>query len=787
MGQKIRIFYQVVGIAFLLTFFFSFSALAQEREKVSELLLDQLNQIMADNQQATSHYQLAVEILQSNRQEVLMENKAISEEFERIKSILSDKEYYELIKVFFLSHFSLERVPNEDLIRFTKDFIEANKTKYSYECKKTLIEVIREGRLPYRNLGLINEGITYYTALANFFEKGGDPEVLSVVYSVLPGFYTRMGLADKAEYYVLKSLSYLDDNSANDTLNVLLGTSGKANRYSQLGIITSENNDNSQALDYLKLSLIEYEKLKAPMLYTDGLLLYVLIGRASVALEKDSSLYYFDKAAEILGQYENKDNDEFKLLSKIELNEYYAWYYLERGKYFIDIQNDSAAYYFEKAKRLKEEKNLQTTGPIGELIPNYYAAKVAYTQNEPLAAVELLLPEIQELRSISNRKSLLIELELLAQAFAAAGKYKEGFDVQSEVLQLMKLIKQESDATKTLSFEIEKQIQENENDIAVLKAKEEINEKVKYYLYGITALLGLFAITLGIAIFNKQKSNARLASKNKEVTDALELLKQTQSQLIQSEKMASLGELTAGIAHEIQNPLNFVNNFSEVNKELIEEANEELEKGDIEETKAILKDLAENSEKINHHGKRAGDIVKGMLEHSRKSTGEKVLTDLNALADEYLRLSYHGLRAKDKSFNADVSTDFDPNLPKVEVIPQDIGRVLLNLINNGFYAVNEKAKKDPDSYREDDYNPQVIVSTKKTEDGIEVSVQDNGSGIPDSIKEKIFQPFFTTKPTGSGTGLGLSLSYDIVKAHGGELALETSTNEGAKFIIKLSL
>jgi signal transduction histidine kinase len=292
----------------------------------------------------------------------------------------------------------------------------------------------------------------------------------------------------------------------------------------------------------------------------------------------------------------------------------------------------------------------------------------------------------------------------------------------------------------------------------------------------------------------------QVTERTRDLRQSLESLKVTQAQLIQSEKMASLGELTAGIAHEIQNPLNFVNNFSELNKELVQEANEELDKGDIEETKAILKDLAENSEKINHHGKRAGDIVKGMLEHSRKSTGEKVLTDLNALADEFLRLSYYGIRAKDKSFNSDFSTDFDPNLPKVEVIPQDIGRVLLNLINNAFYAVNEKAKTTPQPPEGGvEYKPTVIVKTMSVKsssgdsrlpDGqvvVQISVQDNGFGIPDSIKEKIFQPFFTTKPTGQGTGLGLSLSYDIVKAHGGELLVESKGGEGSEFRVLFPL
>ena len=269
-----------------------------------------------------------------------------------------------------------------------------------------------------------------------------------------------------------------------------------------------------------------------------------------------------------------------------------------------------------------------------------------------------------------------------------------------------------------------------------------------------------------------------IINRNKKANTALEEtlsnLKSTQTQLIQSEKMASLGELTAGIAHEIQNPLNFVNNFSEVSEELVTELKGELEKGDFEEAKAISEDVKENLKKINHHGQRASGIVKGMLQHSRTSTGEKELTDINALADEYLRLAYHGLRAKDKSFNADFKTDLDDSLPKINVIPQDMGRVLLNLINNAFHAVTGADK------------PKVLVQTRQIEDTIEIRVSDNGSGIPDDIKDKIFQPFFTTKAAGEGTGLGLSLSYDIVtKGHGGELKVETKEGEGTEFIVIL--
>jgi signal transduction histidine kinase/ligand-binding sensor domain-containing protein len=285
----------------------------------------------------------------------------------------------------------------------------------------------------------------------------------------------------------------------------------------------------------------------------------------------------------------------------------------------------------------------------------------------------------------------------------------------------------------------------------------------------------------------EEKVSHRTAQLNKSIDE----LKATQSQLIQSEKMASLGELTAGIAHEIQNPLNFVNNFAEVSGELIDEMKEELEKGNMEAVVEISDDLQENLKKINHHGKRADSIVKGMLEHSRGSTGDKKLTDINALADEFLRLSYHGLRAKDKSFTADFETDLDPNLPLVNVVAQDLGRVILNLINNAFYACTEKSKKSLEN-GSSTYKPKVSVLTRMVElpgshSGVELCIKDNGGGIPKAIRDKIFQPFFTTKPTGSGTGLGLSLSYDIVKSHGGDLRVKSNEGEGTEMIIFLPI
>ena len=321
--------------------------------------------------------------------------------------------------------------------------------------------------------------------------------------------------------------------------------------------------------------------------------------------------------------------------------------------------------------------------------------------------------------------------------------------------------------------------------------KESIQTKNEIKTYAMLSGLGIFLLVALLLYRNnrqKQKANLILQEQKQKVEATLQELKQTQTQLIQSEKMASLGELTAGIAHEIQNPLNFVNNFSEVNVELIDELKTEVRSlAPLEMTEQLIDDIKANSEKINHHGKRAAEIVKGMLQHSRSSSGIKEPTDINALCDEYLRLSYHGLRAKDKSFNATMKTDFDESIGKINIIPQDIGRVVLNLLTNAFYVVDEKKKACQAELVEAGkvYDPTVSINTKKIGDKVLISVTDNGNGIPQKVLDKIFQPFFTTKPTGQGTGLGLSLSYDIVKAHGGELKVETKELEGTTFSIQI--
>jgi len=380
------------------------------------------------------------------------------------------------------------------------------------------------------------------------------------------------------------------------------------------------------------------------------------------------------------------------------------------------------------------------------------------------------------------------ELDDLGNAFAYLKIHQE-ITEESEKL---------DELNRIADAEVKEILDRSRKEIEVLEQEQfesiQKNRIQRLWIISITGAL-LSALVILLVLFrnnkNKQKANKLLLSQKEKIQDTLEKLEATQTQLIQSEKMASLGELTAGIAHEIQNPLNFVNNFSEINQELLLEVREGIASGNLEEVKDIIEDLTENEVKISEHGKRADSIVKGMLLHSRTATGEKTETDINALCDEYLRLAYHGLRAKDRNFNADFETQLDPSLPKIKVVPQDIGRVLLNLFNNAFCAASDEALhvrqiiSEGQAKADSNFMAKLNVSTKLLDDKIQISISDNGPGIPEDIRDKIFQPFFTTKPTGEGTGLGLSLAYDIVKAHGGQLKLETDENEGSTFFIIL--
>jgi two-component system, NtrC family, sensor kinase len=471
--------------------------------------------------------------------------------------------------------------------------------------------------------------------------------------------------------------------------------------------------------------------------------------------------------------------------------------HLRLGKYCLELPDkEKSLMHLNNALQLSR----QIGDPTGRSRAAMELAKISLEMDEPANAVAMLTiaethaPEA----TLRFRKEIYKDM---AEAWYLLGDYKSAYlnsliysalkDSVSAAENLGKITR----LTNVLEFENELALKKESNEKMIAIKEAQINRERftrNIFLSGM-----ILAVVLVVIIFIRFIEKKKLSSK---LNETLGNLRATQKQLIHAEKMASLGELTAGIAHEIQNPLNFVNNFSEVSNELIMEVEEERAKNQESRNEKlvseILTDIKQNLEKINHHGKRADAIVKGMLQHSRTNTGQKEPTDINALADEYLRLSYHGLRAKDKTFNAMFETDFDPNLPKVEVVPQDIGRVLLNLINNAFYACAERSRSTVSEKNltglEESYKPTVTVSTKNLGDRVEISVKDNGNGIPEKIKNKIFQPFFTTKPTGQGTGLGLSLSYDIIKAHGGELSVrtplekaETKAAEGTEFIIIL--
>ena len=406
----------------------------------------------------------------------------------------------------------------------------------------------------------------------------------------------------------------------------------------------------------------------------------------------------------------------------------------------------------------------------------YTIARFYKLLNKPDSGIYYALNALKVAQSISQKKTIMESTALLSDFYELIDPQRSLEYLRTSVVYKDSLF----GAGNLQAIEVLADQQE-EYQKQIINARAQYKNQLRQYAF-LTGLVILLLIA-GILYRNnrqKQKANSLLRQQKEKVETTLSDLKATQQQLIQSEKMASLGELTAGIAHEIQNPLNFVNNFSEINKELVDELKSELTTGNGQQAIEIADSIKANEEKINHHGKRADAIVKGMLQHSRTSNGQKEPTDINALVDEYLRLAYHGLKAKEKSFDAQINTDFENSIGMINIIPQDIGRVILNLINNAFYAVEEKKKQNQDGYE-----PTVSISTKKAKDKVEIKVKDNGNGIPQKVLDKIFQPFFTTKPTGQGTGLGLSLAYDIVKAHGGEIKVNTKENEGTEFIIEL--
>ncbi len=434
--------------------------------------------------------------------------------------------------------------------------------------------------------------------------------------------------------------------------------------------------------------------------------------------------------------------------------------------YYKKANKELAKQYYLNALQV----NVQQNNWVSAALPYSKLAGLFRDEGEKDSSLYYAKKSREQFESLNSYAGMEIAYTILSSVYKLRNNPDSAFKYQGLAMAAKDSLNETESLKKFLNISFEEQLRLQELE----KEKIQFRSKVRTYVMmaGIGVLL-LLSILFYRNIRHRQKAKAKIEKAYIE-------LKATQHQLIQREKMASLGELTAGIAHEIQNPLNFVNNFSEVSTELVIEMNNEIEKGNTEDAKLIAQDLIQNLEKINHHGKRAGDIVKGMLQHSRSNIGEKKSTNINALTDEYLRLAYHGLRAKDKLFNATMKTDFDETIRNINIIPQDIGRVILNLINNAFYTVDEKKKSGIEGYE-----PTVSISTKKVNSKVEIKIADNGNGIRQKVLDKIFQPFFTTKPTGQGTGLGLSLSYDIVKAHGGELKVETKEAEGSEFIIQI--
>ncbi|HRD57700.1 MAG TPA: ATP-binding protein [Ferruginibacter sp.] len=468
----------------------------------------------------------------------------------------------------------------------------------------------------------------------------------------------------------------------------------------------------------------------------------------------DSALYYTTKVINNIGKVQNNSN--------------LAVIYSTLGGLYSQKGNiDSVKKYFnlalDHANKVKSARYLSTT---------YWAIAEHFKQNKQFDSSASYFKKAVDIVAGSEMNNLVLnpakELTSYYQNINAdsAVKYWKVYSAANDSVNSIRINQQ----IQMLTFEDE----QRKKDIEHAKTAYQNKLRTGILIGGLSAIL-LIALLL-------YRNNLQKQTTNKALQKTLADLKSTQAQLIQSEKMASLGELTAGIAHEIQNPLNFVNNFSEINKELLQELNEAIINADTEEAKSLITDLINNEQKINQHGKRADSIVKGMLQHSRKSTGQKVPVDINAVCDECLRLSYHGMRAKDKSFNATFETHFYEALPKINILQQEIGRVIINLCSNAFYEVNKKRKTAGNNYQ-----PMVSITTSLWgNQGIEIKIHDNGLGIPQSIIDKIFQPFFTTKPTGEGTGLGLSMSYDIItKSHNGKLQVTSQENTGTSFTINL--
>jgi two-component system, NtrC family, sensor kinase len=625
-------------------------------------------------------------------------------------------------------------------------------------------------RLPYRNSSQLTEGFQFYAERLNQFKRANDSIGLATCYYVLGGFYRFMGLYEPAMYNMKKAISFLDSSNLNRQLYLdVLVQSGKLGWLNHSGLIVDyyvQMGQYEKAIsqgEWVFRKLVDYYNTNGNRPVSGGINLF--FGVRHLALAKilnnqlDSVDYYL-KLAE--NAYPNTTDKSYQALTL----QYRSLYDIKRGAY------QEADSLLQLCWRLVNQYQVPVSPSSGIIEPHYYLALLRIEQKRYIEAIALLLKNIERIRAM--RLNVLRDYKILASLYDKTGEPLKAKEVYKSFIILQDSILATQGQYRTISFETEQQINENEIAISKLESANKLSAQSRNFTIGIAVLLLVLAGSIYYRFRSKKKANEVLEN-------TLSELKSTQAQLIQSEKMASLGELTAGIAHEIQNPLNFVNNFSEVSEEMIVEAEGSRQEAgeDSPLVTELLSDVKANLQKINHHGKRADAIVKGMLQHSRTTSGNRELTNVNVLVDEYVKLSFHAFRGKDNTFDVKLQTEFDPAAGTIELAPQEMGRVLLNILNNAFYAVNDRKKKDPL------HAPEVIVHTKKTVKAIEISVKDNGGGIPEKILDKIFQPFFTTKPTGQGTGLGLSLAYDIVKAHGGIIEVASTENDGTLFTITL--
>ena len=614
---------------------------------------------------------------------------------------------------------------------------------------KVINPLLNQIRVLYNRLNKQNDRFQYYKTKLEYYLLNGPVENTAPCYHGIAGYYVY-----KADYNLAIS-NYFKAAGVYKSFDT-------PKYYSEIGVVGVQYADwgNDDKADYyLKKAIPQHKAYK-----DSGNVSFCLNPLIVLNTKKknfNEALYYADEA---IGYSNKNDNDPA-----------YTIIIIQKAMVYIDMHNPELALpYLLEVKSLIDRFQFQFHSTAGDLESDFAFYKYYKLINNNKKAASYLLAGYNK-AIVEDVKYLQLKYLKELSFFYQQDQPSLAMQYMAKYFELNNSIEQGNNSLKVAQYETEEKDKEQTQRINSLKQEHAIQEAtIKQRNNILWISLGAILLIVASVIFLY-----RQLAINKKVLNSL---RKTQAQLIQAEKMASLGELTAGIAHEIQNPLNFVNNFSEVSTELVDEMNEEIDKGNLEDAKQIAQDLKQNLEKINHHGKRAGDIVKGMLQHSRSSSGIKEPTDINALCDEYLRLSYQGLRAKDKSFNTTIKTDFDNSIGKINIIPQDIGRVVLNLLTNAFYVVDEKKKSGAHNYE-----PTVSVTTKKIADKVEIRVTDNGNGIPQKVLDKIFQPFFTTKPAGQGTGLGLSLSYDIIKAHGGEIKVETREGEGTIFIIQFPI